>query len=113
MTIDINKVRVQLDSDSITDHIELHANDRLEAAEGERDWHADRCEDAMSECASLRAKIAEMEQQGPVAYLPLSSARILESGVIANAVVWNCRDKAASDIPLYALPGAQTQGEGK
>ena len=42
MTIDINKVRVQLDSDDIIDHIELHANlkpiltaflDRLEAAE--------------------------------------------------------------------------------
>ena len=63
--------------------------------------------DATDEIERLRAKITEMEQQEPVAYLPLSSARILESGVIANAVVWNCRDKAASDMPLYALPGAQ------
>ena len=72
MTIDINKVRVQLDSDGIIDHIELHANlkptlttfpDRLEAAEGERDWRADRCEDAMSECASLRAKVEAMGRQ--------------------------------------------------
>ena len=58
-------------------------------------------------CNSLRTKIEQMEKQEPVAYLPLSSARILESGFIANAVVWNCRDKAASDMPLYALPGAQ------
>lgn len=30
---------------------------RLEAAEKERDWHAERCEDAMNECEALRAKI--------------------------------------------------------
>ena len=68
---------------------------------------ADEIECLRIENEALRAKITEMEQQEPVAYLPLSSARILESGVIANAVVWNCRDKAASDMPLYALPGAQ------
>lgn len=48
MTIDINKVRVQLDSDDIIDHIELHASlrpilttflDRLEAAESSVAWH--------------------------------------------------------------------------
>ena len=55
---------------------------------------------------ALRTKIEEMEQQKPVAYLPLSSAHMLESSAIANGVVWNCRDKAASDMPLYALPGA-------
>ena len=56
---------------------------------------------------ALRARIKAMEKQEPFAYLPLSSARILESGVIANGVVWNCCDKAASDIPLYASPCAQ------
>ena len=30
---------------------------RLEAAEKERDWHADRCEDAMNECARLRTAV--------------------------------------------------------
>ena len=107
MTIDINKVRVQLDSDSIIDHIDLHANlkptlttfpDRLEAAEGERDWRADRCEDAMSECASLRAKIAAMEKQRPVAW--------------ADAFGEPFRNRCEIDgvaSPLYALPGAQAQ----
>ena len=93
MTIDINKVRVQLDSDCIIDHIELHANlkpilttflDRLEAAERERDWHADRCEDAMSECASLRAKIAEMEQQTPS--VPDGVAEALQRLIEKNTV---------------------------
>ena len=35
--------------------------DRLEAAEKERDWHAERCEDAMNECDALRAKIEALE----------------------------------------------------
>ena len=38
---------------------------KLEAAEKERDWHAGRCEDAMNECAALRAKIEAMERQEP------------------------------------------------
>ena len=87
---------------------------RIKAAEKERDSTmrlADRLALALNtsnhERDNLRAKIAEMEKQEPVAYLPLSSARMLESGVVASGVVWNCRDKAASDIPLYARPGAQ------
>ena len=133
---------------------------RVDAAEKERDWNAERLEDAIEELTALRAeletermrlaacgvvalsntpdsakqardmlpeywsascgdvarmvdenirlraKIEAMEQQKPVAYLPLSSAHMLESSAIANGVVWNCRDKAASDMPLYALPGA-------
>ena len=35
----------------------LELLDRLEAAEKERDWHADRCEDAMSECDALRTAV--------------------------------------------------------
>ena len=30
---------------------------KLEAAEKERDWHAERCEDAMNECNALRAML--------------------------------------------------------
>ena len=66
-----------------------------------------KCKRLEVERDALRAKIEQMEKQEPVAYLPLSSARMLESGVVASGVVWNCRDKAASDIPLYARPGAQ------
>ena len=40
--------------------------DRLEAAEKERDWNAERLEDAIEELKALRAKIEAMEQQGPV-----------------------------------------------
>lgn len=31
--------------------------DRLEAVEKERDWHAERCEDAMNECDALRTAV--------------------------------------------------------
>ena len=40
--------------------------DRLEEAEKERDWNAERLEDAIEECTALRAKIEAMEKQGPV-----------------------------------------------
>lgn len=39
--------------------------DRIEAAEEERDWNAERLEDAIEECAALRAKIEAMERQEP------------------------------------------------
>lgn len=37
--------------------------DRFDSVEKERDWHADRCEDAMSECDALRSKIEVMENK--------------------------------------------------
>ena len=40
---------------------------KLEVAEKERDWNAERLEDAIEELTALRAKIAEMEKQEPVA----------------------------------------------
>ena len=40
--------------------------DRLESTEKERDWNAERLEDALEELTALRAKIEAMEQQGPV-----------------------------------------------
>ena len=70
--------------------------DRLEAAERERDWHADRCKDTMSECASLRAKIVEMEKQEPVAWADAFGEPFRQKSEI---------DGVAS--PLYALPSVQ------
>ena len=129
MTIDINKVRVQLDSDDIIDHIELHANlkpilttflDRLEAAERERDWHADRCEDAMSECASLRARVEAMERQETARLVTPTAYRWRYRG----AIKWQYGELTEEGArlakehnhevqPLYALPGAKGEGEGK
>lgn len=54
---------------------------------------------------TLRAKIEQMEQQEPVAYMPLATKATLEAG--GTGVVWNCRDRGVADEPLYALPGAQ------
>ena len=114
--IDINELRrLTVDCYWPTSPVSINEIlDRLEAAEKERDVlrlavrHEADCVDAAKvEIEALHAKIEEMRRQEPVAYLSLSSARMLESGVIASGVVWNCRDKAASDIPLYALPGAK------
>lgn len=83
--------------------------DRLEAAEKERDWHAERCEDATNECAALRAKIEQMEQQEPVAWLHESRR---DSDVVTSAVkhVWQRArpmSLASYSIPLYLAPGAK------
>ena len=40
---------------------------KLEAAEKERDWNAERLEDAIEELTALRAKIEAMENQEPAA----------------------------------------------
>ena len=97
--------------------------DRIEAAEKECDWHADRCEDVMRECEALRAKIEAMERQEPVKY----EKRIKLRSKHTWGAWWEC-DKSAyvkakaagghypkfsDDLldyemrPLYALPGAQ------
>lgn len=80
--------------------------DRIEAAEEERDWHADRCEDAMSECEALRAKIEQMEKQAPAYWGPKHAIEGGGTTVIVSKFPVN-----PTDAPLYALPGAQTQGE--
>ena len=66
--------------------------DRLEAAENERDWHAERCEDAMNECDALRAKIKEMEKQ---------ELGFRERCAPSSSTGYSNR------FPLYALPGAK------
>ncbi len=72
--------------------------DRLEAAEKERD--------------ALRAKIAEMEKQEPVAWLHETRR---DSDVVTDAVkhVWGkvvVGSLAAYSIPLYLAPGAKGEG---
>ena len=66
--------------------------DRLEAAENERDWHAERCEDAMNECDALHAKIKEMEKQ---------ELGFRERCAPSSSTGYSNR------FPLYALPGAK------
>lgn len=73
----------------------LELLDRLEAAEKERD--------------ALRAKVAEMEKQEPVAWMHETRR---DSDVVTDAVkhVWGkvaVGSMAAYSIPLYALPGAK------
>lgn len=103
MTIGINKVREQLDSDDIVDRIYLHANirpllsellDRLEAAEKERD--------------ALRAKVEAMERQEPYAF----AVNFPES---SRVELVHALDEAYEDMiyevyevrKLYLAPGAQ------
>ena len=57
------------------------------------------------EIKALRAKIEAMERQEPVAYMPLVTVAQLESG--GSGVVWCPHDRSVSDLPVYALPGAQ------
>ena len=75
--IDINELRRKLCSDDLIDHVDIHANvkpvlseliDRLESAEKERDWNAERLEEAVEELKALRAKIEAMERQEPAGY---------------------------------------------
>jgi hypothetical protein len=59
--IDINDLRFSA-ANSVRDLALLPSEvlellDRLEAAEKERDWHAERCEDAMNECDALRTAV--------------------------------------------------------
>lgn len=87
--------------------------DRLEAAEQERDWHAERCEDAMNECDALRSKIEAMERQEPVAWLHEVRRN---SHVVTSAVkhIWGKThggSMTAYSIPLYLTP--DTHGEKK
>lgn len=83
----------------------LELLDHLKATEKERDWHAERCEDAMNECAALRARIEAMEQQEPIGTtggLP---------GTPGFTMACFHADKVPVGTKLYALPGAK--GEDK
>ena len=81
--------------------------DRIEAAEKERDWNAERLEDAIEELKALRAKIEQMERQEPVAVVDY------KRGSCVRFVEYLGWQKIKDGAKLYALPGAQTQGEEK
>ena len=88
--------------------------DRLEAAEKERDWHAERCEDAMNECAALRAKIDRMEKQKtarlvtPTAYRWRYRGAIKwQYGELTEETARLAKEHNHEVQPLYALPGAK------
>ena len=68
--IDLNELRdraATFGSDYLTDEEWVEVIDRLEAAEKERDWNAERLEDAIEELTALRAKVEAMEKQEPAA----------------------------------------------
>jgi len=93
---------------------------KLEAAEKERDA-AMKCADMLAlalntsnhECANLRAKIAEMEQQEPVAWLDDGTCRAGSDSTALRIVTEATKQDmpasvaASFSVPLYALPGAQ------
>ena len=74
---------------------------QLEQAENERDWNAERLEDAIEECAALQAKIEAMEQQEPVGW-----QRLYKDGSGSEDFT-DLPDVFEHQRPLYALPGAQ------
>lgn len=105
--MDIKELRdraATLGSDYLTDEEWVEVIDRLEAAEKERDWHAERCEEAMDECARLRARIEAieaMEKQEPECDV---------IGLFRNVLyeAQTLKHDLPAGAKLYALPGAQT-----
>lgn len=86
---------------------------KLEAAEKERDsassaavGFALQAKKLEAERDALRAKIAEMEKQKPIAWMPGATEHMLARG--GSGVVWSCGNRTKADKPLYALPGAET-----
>ena len=82
---------------------------RIKEVEKERDEFKRECFGHISDNSLLRAKVAAMERQEPVAWLHETRR---DSDVVTDAVkhVWGkavVGALAAYSIPLYALPGAQ------
>ena len=73
---------------------------QLEQAEKERDWNAERLEDAIEECAALRAKVESMEKQEPVAWSATD-----ETGTVVEALGMNRSNRF--NTALYLAPGAK------
>ena len=109
--IDTDELRRKISSVDIVDHIDIHANvkstlaellDNLEEAEKERDWNAERLEDAIEELTALRAKIEGMEKQKPVATVRINVINGNPSvDFVPGLHYLHHNDK------LYALPGAK------
>ena len=83
--------------------------EKLEAAEKERDWNAERLEDAIEELTALRAKITEMEQQEPVART-MGEIRDWVSngdGTYSLGGYLDAFMPLPDETSLYALPGVK------
>ena len=81
---------------------------KLEAAEKERDWNAERLEDAIEELTALRAKIEAMENQEPVK-IQHRVPFVNSNGELVGYSVW-IDGRGFDHWPhrsLYALPGAK------
>ena len=78
--------------------------ERLEAAEKGRDWHAERCEDAMNECAALRAKIEAAERSDAESVAMYRKARDERDAlrVENEALAANLRGKHSTAGATYA-----------
>ena len=89
--------------------------DRFEAAEKERDWNAERFEEAIEELKALRAKIEAAEKQKPVMWANSSniiSTRIWPArGSVGYQHTCSETKTAYHDTPLYLARGAK--GEDK
>ena len=99
-----------LGSNYLTDEEWIEVIGRLEAAENERDWHAERCEDAMDECARLRSKIEAIERQEPVAWLHEGrrNSHVVTSGV--KRVWGKTRGGLMSAYSIPLILALDTQG---
>lgn len=92
MTININELRRRIDwGYKVANGVVSEILDRLEAAEKERDV--------------LKAKIERMERQKPV-----GTAHAMPGADAFTVACFNVRDIPVG-AKLYALPGAQTQGD--
>ena len=87
--------------------------DRLEAAEKERDWNAERLEEAIEELKALHAKIEAAEKQKPVMWANSSniiSTRIWPArGSVGYQHTCSETKTAYHDTPLYLAPGAKRE----
>ena len=97
--------------------------DRLEAAEKERDWNAERLEEAIKEWTALRAKIEAMERQEPFdadsdvfrsafeAALKAGNWPMTRLGYgyrsHSKQIAWRIAFSTVNRLNLYTLPGAK------
>ena len=105
----LNRLEAAEKSDAESLAMYRKARDERDALRAALQHEADCVEAAKAEIKALRAKIAEMEEQGPVAWLHETRR---DSDVVTDAVkhVWGkvaVGAMAAYSIPLYALPGAK------
>lgn len=107
--IDINELRPAVEAaglNAISVQEVLELLDRLEAAEKERDWNAERLEEAIKEWTALRAKIEAMERQEPVAWVRKLGLDLPSTSCVTDLKYRPSNIPESAYIPLYTLPGA-------